>query len=326
MLVRDGARLVGFGLAQHYRGDAEPCLSLRDRAWLTAIVVEPDRQRQGIGTRMVEWLLSHSAFRHPEDSRSSASLVAGGGIHYLFPGAPVDLPSAQPFLESLGFRFSGWVYDVRADITSLPSTPPALRLPTAAPALAVSSCRPEEWDRLLAFVAAEFSADWWHDADWFLRTGGSPSDWLLLRGGEAIVGVARLHLPDQPIVGPPNYWAPLRGPNAGGLGPIGIAAELRGKGIGSAFLRVVLGALRVGSVTDVVADWTNYLDYYGRAGFGVWKRYAVCVGHGPVDDVPPSVFGESGPPLPSSLTPAPEGTDVLLRPGGHGGPALHQWP
>ncbi|HEY7035133.1 MAG TPA: GNAT family N-acetyltransferase [Thermomicrobiales bacterium] len=276
VLAHEGTRLVGFGLLQHYRGNAAPCLPLRDRAWLTAVVVEPEWQRRGIGTRMFEWLLSRSTSGLPP----SASLVAGGGIHYFFPGAPADLPAARPFLESLGFRFSGWVYDVRADIAAVrPASDDEALL--AARGLGISACRPAEWERLLAFIDAEFNADWWHDADWFRRAGGSPADWLLLRRGDGIAGLARLHSPNQPIIGPPNYWAPLRGAGAGGLGPIGIAADLRGQGIGSAFLRGVLAALRRRGVTDAVADWTELLDYYGRAGFRVWKRYAVCRGYEP---------------------------------------------
>jgi hypothetical protein len=72
----------------------------------------------------------------------------------------------------------------------------------------------------------------------------------------------RLHTPSQFIIRPLNYGAPPRGPSAGGLGPIGSDADRRG-------------------ATDGVADWTDLLDYYGRAGFTVWKRYAVCRGWKP---------------------------------------------
>ena len=62
-------------------------------------------------------------------------------------------------------------------------------------------------------------------------------------------------------------------PGAGGLGPIGIAARLRGRGIGRALLVSALDRLRGLGSTDIVIDDTTLLGYYGPHGFSPWITY-----------------------------------------------------
>ncbi|HLO35757.1 MAG TPA: hypothetical protein VK194_06735, partial [Candidatus Deferrimicrobium sp.] len=71
-------------------------------------------------------------------------------------------------------------------------------------------------------------------------------------------------------IGPPHFWAARRPPAAGGLGPIGIAADRRGSGLGGALLVTALDHLRRQGLTDVVIDLTSLLGFYGPHGFGPW--------------------------------------------------------
>jgi GNAT superfamily N-acetyltransferase len=218
--VRRGEELVGFGLLQRYRGDAPLCREWRRYAWLAAAVVAPEHQRGGIGTRLVEWLTARA------EGSAPAKVMAGGGIFWFFPGAPTDLPAARPFLASLGYRFGGTVYyDVRADLSAF-TLPAASERVIADQGLAVRLAEPGDVAPLLAFLAAEFGAGWWHNADQFFRAGGAPSDWLLLVRGAEIVGMAQLHHAEEAVISAPRYWR--AGPEAGGFGPIGVAASLRG--------------------------------------------------------------------------------------------------
>jgi len=126
----------------------------------------------------------------------------------------------------------------------------------------------------LAFLLAEFGGEWWHETSWFLARGGDPATLLLLRdASHRIVGLARIHRPDVRPIGPPHFWAARRPPAAGGLGPIGIAAERRGHGLGRALLVSALERLRMAGLTDVVIDLTSLLGYYGSHGFEPWMTW-----------------------------------------------------
>lgn len=262
--VWDGGRLVGLGLLQRKRGPAPAGEAPSERAWLAAMAVAPDRQRQGIGTRMYDWLVAHAGL-------PKAAIQPGGGIYWFFPGAPTELPAARPFLESLGFHFGRDVSDVRADISTFALPGKAARL-VAGHGLTVRTAKPHEVDRLLDFLLAEFGQGWWYNAGQFFRAGGAPEDWLLMLRGDEIVGMAHLHHQGQAVIGAPRYWA--FGPGDGGLGPIGIAASLRGKGLGLALLEYTLAALRERGVTSAIADWTTLLDFYAKTGMAPCKTYA----------------------------------------------------
>lgn len=264
VVVHRGGRIAGFGLLQRYRGEVPRCQEWRERAWLAAVVVAPEDQRQGIGTRMHDWLRERANGIAPE------AVSPGGGLFWFFPGAPTELPAARPFLESLGFRFAGLVSDVRVDLTSF-RAPTNSQRAIERHGLEVVSCSPATITPLLDFLAIEFGTGWWYNADQFFQAGGEPGDWLLLRRGAEIVGMARLHHAEQAVIGAPRYWRPQ--PSAGGLGPIGVAASLRGHGLGLALLQITLDRLRTLGVTEAVADWTDLIAFYAKAGFVPWHTY-----------------------------------------------------
>lgn len=264
-----GDELIGFGALHRYREDHPWAGALRDLAWLTAVLVAPERQRQGIGARICRHLRDGAADL-PADR-----LRPGGGIHHFFPGPPADLPSARPFLASLGFPFGAEVVDVRGDISAY-DMPASAGEALARHGLTVTPCPPAEWDNLLAFLLAEFSPNWRYRAGWFRAMGGDPADWLLLRRDKDIVGFAQTHHPGSALIGPARYWDALRGPAPGGFGPIGVSRTLRGHGLGLALLQITLDRLRALAVADVNADWTTLVNFYAKVGMRPWKRYAVA--------------------------------------------------
>ncbi|MGH2560724.1 MAG: GNAT family N-acetyltransferase, partial [Thermomicrobiales bacterium] len=258
------------GSLHRYREEHEWADAFRDLAWLTLVLVDPERQRRGIGTRICGHLREGVADLPDDRPR------AGSGLHHFFPGPPADLPAARPFLESLGFPFGGEVVDVRVDVGDY-QLPASAEEALAKHDLTVSPCPPDAWDDLLAFLLAEFGAGWRYRAGWFREMGGDPADFLLLRrGGDGeIVGFSHTHYPDSAVIGPANYWNALRGPSPGGFGPIGVANSLRGHGLGLALLQVTLDHLRTRGVADVNADWTTLVDFYAKVGMRPWKWYAV---------------------------------------------------
>jgi len=60
------------------------------------------------------------------------------------------------------------------------------------------------------------------------------------------------------------------------LGPIGVSASVRGKGLGLALLRLCLEELAKRGVEATVIDWTDLGAFYAKMGFIPWKAYRYC--------------------------------------------------
>lgn len=266
LLASAGGEPVGFAYAGLHRSKDPEMESYRRRAFLQAVVVDERWRRRGIGRRLATRVLA------PPRDRGVARIEAGGGMFYLWPGIPAELPAAMPFCAALGFEAESESYDLHGDVGRLDATNAYARLESDG--LRVEPAGDLERDALLAFLLDEFGNEWWHETGWFLAQGGAASDILLMRDrSDAIAGLARIHTPGTRPIGPPHFWSGRRPADAGGLGPIGVAARLRGHGLGLVLLTVALDRLRTMGLRDVVIDSTSLLGFYGRLGFAPWITY-----------------------------------------------------
>lgn len=267
VLAWENDRLVGFGYAGLHRPPDQETMNFRTRGQLQAVVVHPDRRRLGIG-RQIAAALGDRIRAH-----GVQTVEAGGGMFYLWPGIPEDLPGALEFATAIGFEPQTTSWDLRGDVEALQIDATTRATLVAANASATPAGQGDRED-LLLFLSSEFGGEWWHETRWFLDQGGDPADLLLLRdAGARILGLARIHGPATRPIGPPHFWAARRSPNSGGLGPIGIGAAVRGRGLGRALLVVALDQLRRRGLADVVIDFTDLLGYYGPHGFAPWLTY-----------------------------------------------------
>jgi GNAT superfamily N-acetyltransferase len=261
--ARLGDRLVGFG----YLTTDDRAVSGSRHMRLQAVVVDPDHRRRGIGSTLARSLLDAG-------SRAGAtSADVGGGLDYLWPGVPDELPGAMKFVRTLGFRPTGTSYDLRGTAASSALAAAAASGLETTPAR-VRPAHRDDLDTVLAFVGAEFEPDWRVDLQDDIEDGLEPRGILLATDVDGqLVAYARLHTLDARPIGPPLFWAGRRGPDAGGLGPIGVARAWRGRGLGTAFLGSALVELAGRGATDVVIDFTDRLDFYGRLGFVTWMTF-----------------------------------------------------
>jgi GNAT superfamily N-acetyltransferase len=263
----EGGHLVGFGYAGFHRLDLPETAGFRERGQIQAVVVDPAVRRQGLGRRIAGRLAGLA------QDRGIERLDAGGGMFYLWGGMPDDLPGAAGFCEAIGFELGDVSWDLRGDVTDLRVDEGSAAL-LRDEGLTVEPATAADTTAALAFLLAEFGGEWWHETSWFLAEGGDVGTLLLLRDADRrIIGLARIHRPDVRPIGPPHFWAARRPPAAGGLGPIGIAAERRGQGLGRALLVIALDRLRQGGLNDVVIDLTSLLGYYGSHGFRPWMTW-----------------------------------------------------
>lgn len=262
-VVERGDVIVGFAY-----------LTTRDRsapdvpaARLQAILVDPADRRRGLASTLLDELAT--AARHD----GATALECGGGHDYLWPAIPTDLPDGSGFLTKAGFTMGGTSYDVRSTADTMAA---ARRTAGNLPALGVSVGPVDSAavDAVLAFIAEEFDPAWAVDLREALEDGLSLADLLVARDAAGDpVGFARIHRDIRPPIGPPLFWSARIGPDTGGLGPIGVAASRRGRGLGRALLGQALLAIAERGARDIVIDFTDQLSFYGPLGFVPWLTY-----------------------------------------------------
>ena len=278
VLAWDSGRLVGFGYITLHRGSAAEAQTYAGRAHLQAVVVDAEWRRRGVGRAIV------AALSAEPKATALSNVEAGGGVHYLWPAIPEELPGATAFMAAIGFELGGRSFDLRGNVSAVRLDSRAQGL-LAAEGLHIEPAVPSDRALLLRFVRREFGFEWWHDVRHFLAAEGSESDFILLRDRwSKVLGFAQLHGPASRPIGPPLFWAARRPPKAGGLGPIGVASALRGRGLGRALLVSSLERLHDQRLDDVVIDFTDLLGFYGPLGFAPWMAFRH--GTAPVTSLP----------------------------------------
>jgi GNAT superfamily N-acetyltransferase len=213
-------------------------------------------------------------------TEGAETIRLGGGFRHFLPGVPAGGGWLVDYFSRTGFAVRGTVYDVRGNLRGF-SAPPSAQRALAAAGASVSLCQPVDIAALMSFLLAEFPGRWRFDIAWYLEHGGKPQDIVLLRQGLQVVGFAHTYNPRSVFLGSPIYWHRLLGRRYGGLGPIGVAASVRGKGLGLALLQLALQHLARLGVCGAAIDWTDLTDFYARAGFAPWKTYTCMYWPGP---------------------------------------------
>ena len=257
--ARSGETLVGAVLARAPR-----------RAWadpsvghVALLVVAADARGRGIGAAL--WDAALMALR----ARGRTLVRLGGESDVLLPGVPALADDATwRFLRRRGVVPGGLEVDLHVD----------LRVPST---FAPDPARPADGVRLvdddpaaaLAFVERCFPGRWADEAAAYAAAG---CHLLTLREGPRTLAFCAAFRPDDALLGPSLTWhAALPGP-VGGLGPLGVDPDARGRGLG---LRVVAEGLawqRARGSRDVIINWTTLAGFYGRLGARVWRTYQRC--------------------------------------------------
>lgn len=262
-------RLVGCAVAKVAREPLGADGLRPDRGWLSVVAVHPGHRRRGIGTALVR---AAEAFLRAHDRPTA---VLGGDPAHFFPGVP-DGYGAPEFFQTAGYALRGEAYDLRRSLDGYrtPETVTAAR--AANSGVEVRPLRAGEEAALLRFLDAVFPGRWRYTVARFLEHGGPVDDVMgAVKGGE-VAGFAMLFHPRSCWIGPSIAWAgPSDGarPAEGGLGPMGLAPELRGRGLGHVLLDRAMVHLATLGVREMVIDWTILLDFYGALGFAPWRRY-----------------------------------------------------
>lgn len=241
-----------------------------DVGYLSWLVVDAAHRRQGLAAAMMEeakaWLSSLGATR----------LRLGSDHYHLLPGRPLEegagYAALGAFAAKLGFQAENVECDLICDLAATPAPTVEDR---SGGRYEYRQYRPGDRAALLSFMRGSFPGRWTHEAAEALDAGMRPEDLMLAadtRDG-SVVGFSRVYDESSTILGPGVYWRGLMGRRPGGLGPIGVDATRRGAGLGLGLLSSGVLELRGRGVEIMAIDWTDLIDFYGKIGFKVWKRY-----------------------------------------------------
>jgi GNAT superfamily N-acetyltransferase len=219
------------------------------------LAVHPAHQRQGVGRSLLAW--AEASLRQQGATR----VVVGGEVGHYLPSTPASANASHALLEQAGYsataRNSNDVARNLADISDLP----ALTLPAH---VVVGFSDPAS---VVAFVAREFSPRWAHDVGATLAQ--DPQQCLALLVDGQVLGFALVGLRSDPAILPGCLW-----PSEDcGLGPIGVAASLRGQGLGLGLLLAATRHLAARGGRRMGIDWTDIVPFYQKLGFEVVRQY-----------------------------------------------------
>jgi GNAT superfamily N-acetyltransferase len=227
------------------------------RGGVQLLLVDPSAQRQGIGTRLleagIERLWVHGV---------TAVALGSGGHDYLWPGVPEDLPGAAGFLAARGWRFDHDVLDLVADLRRFQVPAGTMERAKRAGVTIEVQAGPDPAAEVLTFEAANFP-------NWLRSFQRSTSPVLVARDrGGAIVGALLFR-------GPPDatIFTAMLGADAGTIGCVGVAAAVRGAGVGSAMVARASELLRDAGTGVCHISWTEREWFYRRVGYLPWRRY-----------------------------------------------------
>ena len=256
----DGQR-VGFVLASVLQNDARAA-SPQD-GWIDAVAVAPEFQKRGIGRALLEWA------EHWLRDNGCASARLGGSLRPFVPGVPTELGSADFFRAHAyaGRDESAVTWDLGLDLRDYVS--PAF---VRAEHLILRPARETDAGALRAFLEREFPGRWRYEFEQHLRDDARISDYMLLESERGIDACCLMTLEDSQRPVERFYPAPLPRP-WGQTGSIGVSADRRNAGYGSALLDASLRNLRERGVRGCIIDWTDLAAYYERFGFKRHRSY-----------------------------------------------------
>ncbi|MCL6473719.1 MAG: GNAT family N-acetyltransferase [Firmicutes bacterium] len=256
----------------HARVCKEPLGSagmMPEQGWIGALAFVPDEQGQQAARQLLQtaldWLKKQGRKR----------VNYGSDPAHFFPGVPAEQTLHQQLLREAGFAISEHVaVDLVRELADY-------RVPEEVEAnlhrlrgeYVIRNCTQEDVPALLLFLQKEFPGRWYYETVKRLEVEDTPRDILILVQGDEVVGFCHTFHRGSKRIGPSIYWRKLLGEAYGGLGPIGLAESTRGKGLGLALLCKGVEYVQQQGAQRMAIDWTDLVDFYGKIGFRVWKRY-----------------------------------------------------
>jgi beta-N-acetylhexosaminidase len=253
----DGLDLVRAGQVAEHNGHVVGAVGIDLAGSILLLIVDPDRQRRGIGTALLE--SATGKFRAAGVGRVH---LGSGGQSYIWPGVPAGLSAAVQFFESRGWTWDHRVTDLTADLRRY-ATPGGECAAAAEVKLAIAG--PSELAETLAFEKRHFP-EWLS----FFETSGHSI--LVARDARGELAGSLLFMgPGRCSV----FW-PMLGNDMGTIGCVGVAEPVRRAGIGSALVVRASELLRTAGTGTCHIGWAWLPAFYERLGYRPWRDYLMA--------------------------------------------------
>ncbi|HEY3283793.1 MAG TPA: GNAT family N-acetyltransferase [Armatimonadota bacterium] len=256
-------RMVGFVSAQcPAAGDASG-----RPAGILVLLVDPEHRRKGLGRRLHDAAL---AWLWERGARCASLGVAG--YTYFWPGVSTSLPGAWEFARALGWEETGRTFDLVADLDESRTPDWVCQRPlehgvivapaSAADAVAILAFEARHFPYWLAYYEERARHGPWSD----VFVAKAPDGELV---GTSYVVDARREWERDDL----TPWCGRLDPSLGGVGPLGVAEDWQGRGIGLALAAAVTDELRHRGLRQSFVGYTWLSEWYGRLGYLMWEEY-----------------------------------------------------
>jgi GNAT superfamily N-acetyltransferase len=229
-------------------------------AGLTLLLIDPTRQRHGVGTE----LLSRAEQKLRERGVHSLALGAGNR-HYFWPGLPEEQGKAWSFFRERGFNEEESSEDLIQELQGF-ETPTWVTGRLASSGCMLRLAEPAHQSRIAAFEKLQFPA-WATYFDNEMEQGGYSNILVAQSPDGCILGTLLLRHDT------PTPWTIMSRKKMGTLNTLGVALEQQGKGIGLALTSKALEILSQRGCSHCFIQWTGLTEWYGKLGATTWAQY-----------------------------------------------------
>ncbi len=255
----EGEELVGFTVVKIYQEKLSTVMP-RDIGWIQCLVVKPTFQKKGIGERLL---------KKAEEALLSASVKEirlGRDPWHYFPGVPKENPTAVSWFKKHGYQVDSVETDLLKNIALGES------LPLKNSLTSYRLLKDKDLPELVRFLGKTFPGRWHYEAIHYAKIGNG-REFIGLFIDNELKGFCRINDPTSPMIAQNVYWSKLFTGTLGGIGPLGVDRQLRGKHYGIDLVKAATNELIARGMEHIVIDWTQLVEFYEKLGYSIWKQY-----------------------------------------------------
>ena len=254
----DEDKIVGFIILKTF--DDPYLSSLNDSLFISLLYVSKKYRRRGIGSFLVDYALKI----YKEDDRFN-SLWLGKEIHNFVPGIPCEFDNVSDvFFERRGFTSVRYTHDLinrKLETYEIRNKEVKYEI--------IDKTRKDE---LISFIERNGWKRWAYEVREEFENDEDNKCYLVGLIDNKIVSFSKVNDLNNGRNSYNMMWKD-RFNNLGGIGPLGVDKEYRGKKIGGDIIKEAVNTLIRRGVSEIMIDWTGLMELYSKYGFEVWKMY-----------------------------------------------------
>lgn len=247
--------LVGFIVAKKFT--SESLISYSNLGFISLLYVSKKFRKRGIGQELLN---------KAEEYLSDKEIInVGKDIYNFFPGVPADFDNLTDlWFEKRGYELNRYTHDL------INRNPEYFKLKEDQYTYKV--CTLDEKDSLLEFMNINFPGRWYFETLDYFNNGGTGNEYVICLENNKVIAFARVNDRSFRLIGYNTIWYE-RFENLGGVGPLGVDKNFRGKNLGYNIVAYGINTLKDRGIKEIMIDWTGILEFYQQFGFEVWKNY-----------------------------------------------------